>query len=201
MSETPNIKELAKTLSQADVRRIMLEQMNQNAESIQVQIEDQSYSEEEILSMYSENQYVEQKIVIGALTLVVRTVPPTFEEEAMHYANKHSDGNRLVYDRLYLRRRISYGLISINGKNINGVGVSGSYFDSMKADREKFISLMQKQADAVMSYLDVNPVVTRITEIYSAWEGVVYNKIHGIEDIGSTIKKSTGGSEGEQSHG
>lgn len=201
MSETPDIKELAKSLSQGDVRRIMLEQMNTNAESLQVQIEEQAYSEDEILSKYSENQYVEQKVVVGSLTLVFRTVPPMFEEEAMHYANKSSDGNRLVYDRLYLRRRVSYGLISVNGKNINGAGISGSYFDAARADKAKFKELMQKQADAVMDYLDVNPMITRITEIYSTWEGVVYNKIHGIEDIGVTIKKSTGGSEVAQSRG
>jgi hypothetical protein len=201
MSETPDIKELAKTLSQADVRRIMLEQMNDKAESLQVQIEEQSYSEEEILSKYSENQYVEQKITVGSLTLVLRTVPPMFEEEAIHYANKKSDGNRLVYDRLYLRRRAAYGVISVNGKNINGSGISGSYFDAMKADREKFQKLMEKQADSVMDYLDVNPMITRITEIFATWENVIYNKVHGIEDISSTIKKSTGGSEVAQSRG
>lgn len=171
----------------------MLEQMSDKAESLQVQIEEQAYSEEEILSKYSENQYIEQKITIGSITLVLRTVPPMFEEEAIHYANKKADGNRLVYDRLYLRRRAAYGIVAVNGKYINGAGVSGSYFDAMRADREKFSTMMTKNADAVMDYLDVNPMVTRITEIFATWENVIYNKIHGIEDISSTIKKSTGG--------
>lgn len=186
-----DLVELSDKLSASDVRELMLMKSSDHLIEVQKIIEDQAYSQNDILSRYTSTQYVEQDIEVGGITLKLRTLPPFIEDECQKYAMEHNGGSKSIYDRTLARRRASYGLVSINGNWIGGMPIEGSYFSMVKDGKDAFMKRMNDRANEVMLYLEMSGLSQRIIDIFMTWEVVIFNRLNGIEDMRERLKKST----------
>lgn len=196
-----NLQELSDRLTDSDIRELMLMKNSEHLIDIQRVIEDQAYSQNDILSRYTSTQYVQQDIEVGGLALSLRTIPPFVEDQCIKYAMANNGGNKAIYDRTLARRRVSYGLLSVNGNFINGMPMEGSYFSMASGGKDAFMKALDERANQVMLYLEMSGLAGRIIDIYMVWELVVYNRLNGIEDMRERLKKSTPTSTSAQSVG
>lgn len=186
-----NLTDLADKLSLSEARELWLMKTSDHLIRIQKDIEEQAYSQDDILKKYTTQQYVDQDLEIGPLHLTVRTLAPIIEDECVEYALKNAKDNRAIYDRVLARRRLAHGLLRVGGNWIGGIPADGSYYEMIRADRAKFYKMLIDRADSVMEYLEFSGLTQRLIDIFLAWEQVVFNRMNGIEDMSEKLKKST----------
>ncbi len=189
-SDNIDLTTLAEKLTPSDVRELFLIKSSAHMIDLHKDIEEQAYSSEEILSRHTKNQYTQQLLEIGSLAVQLRSIPPILEDECVTYALKHASDNRAIYDRMLARRRLSHGLVSINGEYIGGMPVEGSYHQMMMTNRTEFLKSLNERADKVIGYLEFSGLTQRLIDIFMTWEQVVFNRLNGIEDMNARVKKS-----------
>jgi len=188
---------LAEELTAQEVQVIGYLQGSQHLIKLQQKIEAQAPKCTELISQYSTNQYVDQTIeVMPGLDVQLRTLSPFAVDESMRFAKRESETD-LEYSRQLARRRLAHGLIAINGNQMSSEQIDGDLLVFASADKE-FKSQLVNRADIVYSKLEFMGLADKISEAFGTWEKVIYNRMNGIEDIGETLKKSTGASESGQ---
>lgn len=130
------------------------------------------------------------------LDVRLRTLSPFAVDESMRFAKRESETD-IEYSRQLARRRLAHGLIAINGTQMSSEQIDGDLLVFASADKE-FKSQLVNRADIVHSKLEFMGLADKISEAFGTWEKVIYNRMNGIEDIGETLKKSTGASESGQ---
>lgn len=194
------LEELAERLSYREAQFLANSKASDRYESSKRKMEAQVPAVSELLAQYTENQYVQQEVeIMPGLKASFRTLIPQNMDDALDFAVKHSD-NADNYTRVLRRIRLAYGLESINGRRIGEPHFPGSYFDVMASfeNSEDFLVDMRKSANSRFNQLSIHGLSEKLEEAFGVWETVVWDRINGIEDLGDTLKKSTGASDIER---
>lgn len=193
------LDELAQKLTARHVRYLSNEKVLDGLESRGKKIEAQIPDIVDLLSQYTENQYVEQEVeIMPGLKAMFRTLTPQNMDQAIKFAEEHSTSPD-TYNRIMPRMRLAYGIVSINGNRVGDAHFQGSYFSAMDSfsSIDEFYKEMDESANKRYNYLSVHGLSDKVSEAFGLWEGAVWDKIN-YEDPVEAIKKSTGGSEGGQ---
>ncbi len=194
-----SLEEIAEELSMSEIQALQYLKGDSYLLGIREKIEGQAPDVEEIVSQYTQNQYVQQTIeIMPGLDVTFRTLAPQCMDEALDFAMQHKSKSSDAMSRILARRRLSYALIDVNGEPLGKMPVEGSYFSMMNADAEKFKENLREFADSVYENLCYYGLSEKISEAFGTWENVIFSRLNGIDDLSGTIKNSTRGSAKEQ---
>lgn len=190
-----SLEEIAENLSMSEIQVLSLIKGDDHFLNLREKIEAQVPEVTELIAQYTKNQYVQQTVeVMPGLDVTFRTMPPETMDESLNFAAKHRGESQDTVARILSRRRLSYAVIDVNGEPLGAVPLDGSYFDMIRADKDKFKKQMTEYADSVYDYLSYYGLTDKISEVFGVWENVIYNRINGIDDLSGTLKNSTRGS-------
>ncbi len=191
-------EELAGNLSMQDVEVIKLHQNNKALLKLQEKIESQCSDMTTLVSQYTVNQYVEQKLeVMPGLTVTLRSLSPFAVDESIDFADeKRRESSNVLYARTLARRRLAHALISMNGNRLSSVQLDGNPLDMIGSGLD-YKEEVKKRADEVYAKLEMIGLSDKISETFGVWEKVVFNRMNNIEDISEALKNSTRGSKTE----
>lgn len=187
-----NYEELAEQFSMQDIEIIRMHQSNNQQIKLQEKVEKQTSKMNELVSQYTKDQYVEQKLeVMPGVTVTLRSLSPFAVDESMRFAEQNTKTkSNMEYSRLLARRRLSHALISMNGMRLSSVQLDGSPIELMSSGLD-FKAEVIKRADEVYLKLEFIGLTDKISETFGVWERVVYNRMSNIEDVGEALKNST----------
>jgi hypothetical protein len=187
------INELAKKISPQGVRFLNDAVFESNRGKLRDRIKNQMGSQEDVFEQFSLNQYYQLSVEISPhLRAVFRTLTTCAQDELIKFGREKSEGFADSYTRIVQKRRLSYGVIEINGRTLSGVPVNGSYLEKQLGNMDVEAEL-KKMADEAYDKFAVlpEPLVTRLAEAYIIWEGLVYDTVDSIESLDELAKNST----------
>ena len=194
------LDQLAEDLNPQEVQMLTYLQGQKYLIDLQKKMEGQVPDQLDLISQYTELGYVTQTIeALPGMKCKFRTLPPFTLDESIAYAKRLSRDEPNNYPRILSRRRLSYGLISMNDKDLApGSVVDIALTDLVIAGGDPKRTLTAN-ADTRYKILEVIGLAEKIGEAFGVWETVIWNRINGIDDLGSIVKKSTGDTATEQS--
>jgi hypothetical protein len=189
------LNDLARYISVPQIQYLQDKVTGIKREGLRKTIAEQVEDASEIFDAMSEKQYYEQRIDLGqGLSIMCRTLASFCQDESYVFAREKT-GNSENYGRVVAKRRLAYGVTSINGNAITKTPITGSYIDfQMMSKDESLESHMKQLADKAYRIIDTMPevMINRVSEAYGMWESVVYERINGIDSLDETVKNSTG---------
>ena len=175
----------------SEINYISLKKINQHLPEVREVIEEQVPGKQEIISQYTEKQFVEGEINVDGITLRLRTLPPFAVDDAIEFAVEESRNNS-KRDRVLARRRLAYALISVNGKNISSKTLPAkSYHDILSLDGgvEQLQETIGEFVESNYKALMFHGLSDKMSEIFGVWEKTVYDRINDIGgDLAGVLK-------------
>ena len=176
-----DIKKIAEEISQDELNELKVLLGDKRSNAIRDKIKAQLPDLDKIYSALSEKQYFDQTIEIDTMLKVkFRTMTDSSKQEVNDFVSKNETSDNV---RLYNRKRLSYGLIEINGKSLSGgEAINGSYWD-MALSGLNVNDELKKLSDKRLSILNVldSTMVDKILVFYNSWEFLVYDSINNMD--------------------
>lgn len=187
------IKEFAESLTLEQYNTFLEEVDNRELNNIKEKIRSQVPDSITVYSMMSQYQYFEQTIEIDpSLVCTFRTQPDEAGEAIVSFAlsrlNKSVD-NGEVFEKLKKRRKLSYGVRSLNDISLVGhEEINASYWELAMSGID-IDAKIKELADISYNKMKLLPgvLIDKIRLAYDVWEVILYERMNG-SNLESNLK-------------